>query len=756
VADVRLAGCRSTPLLGYLKGLGVLRAVSRQADPQARARWRHSTFELRSELHRDDLVAFFLHRYAPPPVVSPWNGGSGFFPKDKQGQDAFAVLEASDDARVQPLVRAIRSARELLTEMGLTQKPEPRVEKPELLRQLRGRLDDDAVAWLDTAIALTGGEPSPAPLLGSGGNEGRLEFGVNFAVAAVQALGLVHGKVVAPARRQELLDVSLHGGAGRLERLSVGHLDRDLAPGGLERGDFDALASPWDVLLGLEGAQVLAAGVARRHGVGRDAIVAPFTARATPTAFASASGEDTRGEMWLPLWPSWWLLRELEAVTREARAQVGSRRAVTGLDFARAAGELGVARGITAFERFVLAKRAGRDHAAVPAGQVGVTDRPAVRALRDLDPWLQRLRRPREPLPASALAAIGRLERAIFALAARGRPSEAQAVLEAMGVVEATLARSGQRAEEAEQHPPDNVAAGPLLQAADDGSAELVVAAALGSLRDRRRVREGGSAVNARPTTVALRDMLLGTGFDDRGRRSYAHGRLVAPARARALERLAALHAQRALEAERSDRRLVFELGRPCPLRLAGALAGEQLDTERVLRLAAGLALLDHGRDRLQLGGWSRADAFPPEPALEILALAVHGLGPAGPPALAGRPAADEVPVSAADDSRADSGARFLGRPSWITQLRAGAVKPVLREALLRLHAVEAEPIVTADDVLAGAPSGPGLAAALLLRPSFRDLRRAAGTFTCLGDQAKDSHALDPDPIPLSTQGAPT
>ena len=76
--DLRLAGCSPEPLAHYLKALGVLRLVSEQADPDARGFWDGDIFVLRTSLDEPALLSFFAERYAPTPLLSPWNGGSGF------------------------------------------------------------------------------------------------------------------------------------------------------------------------------------------------------------------------------------------------------------------------------------------------------------------------------------------------------------------------------------------------------------------------------------------------------------------------------------------------------------------------------------------------------------------------------------------------------------------------------------------------------------------------------------------------------
>ncbi|MCA9627049.1 MAG: hypothetical protein KC766_05270, partial [Myxococcales bacterium] len=92
----KLEGCRPQPLAGYLKALGVLRLVSEQADQGARGMWRDECFWLVTALDRDALWAFFLNQYAPTPLLAPWNGGSGFYPKDSRaGIDPIAASSAA-------------------------------------------------------------------------------------------------------------------------------------------------------------------------------------------------------------------------------------------------------------------------------------------------------------------------------------------------------------------------------------------------------------------------------------------------------------------------------------------------------------------------------------------------------------------------------------------------------------------------------------------------------------------------------------
>jgi CRISPR-associated protein Csx17 len=111
-----LAGCRAEPLGSYLKALGVLKLVGGQADPNTTGRWVADTFILATDLTAEELLAFFLDRYVPTPVVSPWNSSSGF---GKEGERELQLLEKSPDERLVPYRRTIEGARSLLARQQL-------------------------------------------------------------------------------------------------------------------------------------------------------------------------------------------------------------------------------------------------------------------------------------------------------------------------------------------------------------------------------------------------------------------------------------------------------------------------------------------------------------------------------------------------------------------------------------------------------------------------------------------------------------
>jgi len=692
--ELRLAGCRSRPLASYLKALGLLRVVARQADPEAKARWHAGVLELSSVLDRPALSEFLLERYAPSPIVSPWNSGAGFFPSKPKSQRALEWIEHSRAPRFELLAETISTARAILAEHGLT--PDlPKKERDAKLKQakhdivaaLRARCPDEAVEWIDAAVVVLGADLAfPQALGGSGGLDGNFDFAGNFgqAIAATLAEGT-------DERSRELLAGALDGTQASLDRLSMGYVFRDDSPVNSPAGRADALGNPWDLILAVEGSLVLVAGAARTHGVDTErALVSPFSARPTAAGYGSAvAGERGKAELWLPMWERWTGLIELETLVREARAQVGRRRARSGLDFVRAAGGLGVARGIDAFERFVVLERSGQSSLAVPVGRIDVRPRPAAEAIGSIDRWLgQVLRYAAGDRPAAHRRAIRALERALFTFADDPCPAGAGVVLEALGAVESTLAVAGKRATDAGLAPLAFAPAAPWLEAAEDGSHELEVASALASLRGERL---GGRS--------ALRDYLHGTAVDERGRRRYPdQSRPAAPRRGSALNRLAAIHVARDRELAANDRGAAsgvqaFQWGIRCALGSARLLVTGALDEERVVRLTGGLALLDFAKARRSPS--TSAAAFP-VPVFDLLALAWQG--PADEP--------------------------LAPRQGWAAQLASGGVGQVIADACLRLRLARRPPRLEASDLHVSPGQGPRLTAALLvhLLPGDREL----------------------------------
>lgn len=699
--DLQLPGCGTRPLIGYLKALGVLRIVSRQIDASARGRWGRQGFELRAGLSHDELQEFLLTAFEPAPILSPWNGRSGFYSRGgATAVKALAAIEHAEGDRFAPYRALIGQTRRLLEELGLVATP-TEADKESMVRHLRSQWPDRAVEWLDAAIVIAGDSPAYPPLLGSGGNEGSYDFSSNYIQAVVRALS-----------SRELLRGAVYGASARLDRISLAHLQGDASPTSSPSGSSPSLGNPWDLVLALEGSLTLVGGAARRHAAGtKGLLTAPFTVRSTAAGYGGAvAGEKGRAELWLPLWSGWATNQEIDNLIRESRAQVRSgsqrrRNAVSGLDFARAAGELGVARGIEAFERYTILERFGQSNLAVPAGRIEVTPRPAAAALAGIDRWLARLVgfAGSDRCPTGIAREIRRLERSCFRMATSSRPGDAQTVLHRMGEVESALARS-RAAIDSGLAPLHSTPADPWLEAAGDRSAEFALAVSIASLRsDQEDV----------PT---MRDYLHGT----KRHETRQHRQEFDPTRrhlvtARSPARLlAAIHARTHLESGRARDhsgsgapRLGLGAGRWCDLRVTRMLAAGALDPTRVISLVRGLALLDHRFTKVS----PRLESAPtaPAPAYEMLALAWWRAPPQLP---------SEAQVA------------FGPRPGWAARLAAGEVDHVLRDSAIRLRMAGVAPVADWRDLAAGRPDGSSLAAALLTPLGGNDLAHLEKTVT--------------------------
>ncbi|HXT40763.1 MAG TPA: type I-U CRISPR-associated protein Csx17 [Candidatus Angelobacter sp.] len=447
-----LPGCAPMPLAHYLKALGMLRLISvneQDGDTQAVGHWERDAFVLHSKFDREGLIQFFLRHYSPTPILAPWNGGSGFHRKDNT--EAITAIDKSTGERFLHFREAISSARAALKSIGLKEKPSPD-EKERLLRHCRNTFPDGALNWLDAAFVLTDDGAKYPPLLGTGGNDGRLEFTNNFMQRLIEIISPETGAPTAQAKGW--LESSLFGSAVAVptSKAPVGQFLPGAAGGANTTSGFgsESAVNPWDFVLMLEGALLFAAAAVRRlEGTEPGALAYPFCVRQAAVGYGSASPadeENSRAEMWLPLWSKPVGLVELTTVLSEGRAQLGQRAARNGVDFARAVVTLGVDRGISAFQRFGFQVRNGLSYFATPLDRVVVRRNASADLLSEIDPWLARLRDKAGPsakqVPASVSRALSQLENRILDLCKDGRASRLQAVLVALGQAERALARS--------------------------------------------------------------------------------------------------------------------------------------------------------------------------------------------------------------------------------------------------------------------------------------------------------------------------
>lgn len=500
-----LTGCSPTPLAHYLKALGILRLVSEQADPSARGAWRDEAFILATKLSTDELTEFFLTKYQPTPLVSPWNRGSGFLSDNDKSATFLGKMEKSPLPRLKRYQDGVRAARygQLLGTLKTNAdiKKEFDTLKPRYIAECRLNWRGPHLEWLEAAVILQSDSSMSWPsLLGTGGNDGRLDFTDNFRQRFAELFNLEDANAPVSEKTRELLAHALFAvpaigtGNSAIGQYAPGAAGGANSSNGLEgKGNVN----PWDFILFFEGTILFSAAASRRMNTKQTgSSSAPFVLKSQAVGHLSTSADDkaTRGEQWMPLWPQFATLREIRTLLGEGRAQLGRTSTREPVEMARAVARLGVARGINAFERFGYLERNGQANFAVPLGRWQVAAQPKQELLNDLDEWLVRLHQAArgDRVAKSLAAAVKRLDDAILAVASNGSiPLRWQNILFAIAEIDLLAAKGVLDGKD----PNGNTRKGQILSslrpgwitAADDGSPEFRLALALATQDSIRR-----------------------------------------------------------------------------------------------------------------------------------------------------------------------------------------------------------------------------------------------------------------------------
>ena len=582
-----LNGCSPAPLAHYLKALGILRLVSEQRDPNCRGAWRDDHFVFATTLSKEELEGFFLEEYEPTAFVSPWNKGSGFYMNKDPG---LYPIESSKAQRLTRFREGIAASRLLFTDLAAADanvraiKDEPKKLmtharesykrsddykarlaaaerrfkslKANFIPQCRLSWRGSHLDWMNAAMVLDDdGQPSYPALLGTGGNDGRLDF-TNNLMQRLAELFDVSGEVLMPTpQSRERLAQALWKttATGVSTAASVGQYLPGAAGGANSTTGPDGgpQLNPWDFVLMLEGAILFAPAATKRLGPSAQTQAsAPFALRSNAAGGGTfdAGEESARGEQWLPLWERYASLSEIKKLLDEGRAQVGRSSVARPIDMARAISRLGVARGISSFQRYGYLERNGQSNFAVPLGRIPVGHAPLSRLVDDLVSWMNRLMRAaREAVPARLAQAERHLSDAVFAALTHDQnPTLWQGILVAAARVEAIQA-SGIA-----------VRVGPIPRlspewvfACDDGSAEFRLAVALGSAHAPYS-SDGKSGGSVRHHWLPLKQWCHAyAASEDRLSRDL---RVVATSREPMTDLIAVLR-RRHLESQQSDRR---------------------------------------------------------------------------------------------------------------------------------------------------------------------------------------------------------
>ncbi len=380
-------GLRPEPLANYLAGLGLVRLIG-QADPGATFRWTPDGLAADSSIA--DIAQWLVDDYVPTPVLSPWNGGSGFGAKDVEPKHRLDRLTGNPSLRFEGFRAAVEAANIALRHARFAGwiTDDGKGDKQRLVLEFRNRCPEELLPWIDACVVLSADKALFPPLLGTGGNDGRLDFSTNF---HEQLLAVLDSSADGQARSLASARDLLAGTATeRLAAAPVGQFNPagTGGPGSSPFGAAASLVNPWEYVLLVEGALLFASGTSRRHqhDVGRAAM--PFTVAYSPDGSDSGvADEESRGEIWVPEWSALWTLAEVRQLFGEARAAWRGRPARRAVDFYAATRSLGVARGVSAFWRYGLQQRNGLAFVAVPLDRVEVVDRPEVRLAAKLEDW---------------------------------------------------------------------------------------------------------------------------------------------------------------------------------------------------------------------------------------------------------------------------------------------------------------------------------------------------------------------------------
>lgn len=623
-----LPGIGPEPLANYLAGLGLIRVIGDQADVNATAAWQPGGLAITTTV--EDIAAWLAGAYIPTPVLSPWNSGSGFGAKDKE---PLRVLEKVL-LHPSPRLAALRAAIPLARDVAGKQHPD----KAALVRDFRNRCPDELLPWIDAAVVLADDSTYFPPLLGTGGNDGRLDFSTNF---HQRLLDVIDTPRSLPLARDLLAGTE----AEQLASASIGQFDPAGAggPGSSRFGAAGSLVNPWGYVLFVEGALLFAASAVRRHQFAAGRAAVPFTVAASPDGTASGAGrEETRGEVWTPLWDRDLTLPEIRQLFTEARASWRGRQARRASDFYAATRTLGVARGVGQFTRYGLQRRNGLAFAAVPLDRVDVREDPDVALAADVEGWAERFTG--NDNSAAVAEAARRFERARLEYARDGGQDRLARMLAALTSLEQAVGRSGRARDNVPvRRPPP---AGKFLAVLGrTPSPELRVAAGLASVGVRQLllpIDQNGRwcaapvvpGFGARPLPVVLADVLMWRCRTAAAEESAQQFRGVPGFRAGVLVPAQDLHDFAAGRLNRNDLDLY--------LRACMALSWREVRPD-----------------------WAAGELAVPVPTLGLLEPLASGLPP-------GKDGGDEPELALS--------------PGWAARLVAGQVEAVHREAAMRLR----------------------------------------------------------------------
>lgn len=386
---------RGGSLLRSLATLGIFKAIALQSDKEATAQFVGNDMAIESSL--DDVAGWLSESYVPMPVLNPWNEGSGFGTKDVAPKERIKAIKASTDARFADLINAYDACAPLAVEFR-----EKKTPKEQQILHLRNVCPPRMIEWLDTATVLLGdGTLAFPPILGSGGNDGRLDFSTQYHEAL---LSVIRSDDEGVSTSQSLVDKLIQNDRTQLPGGGPGQFDPGAAgtPNTSPFGAGRAIMNPWELVMMMEGVTMFASAPARRmsaeapqpsggqHTTSRVAMTFSTFGSDIGTA-TGTTAEDTRGDIWIPSWDAKVRYQVLRELFREGRAVWRDRTVTQTPDMYCAIRSGGTADGFTAFDRFSLVKRNGLAYSAIRTDSVSIKTRnPLLKVAANVEDWPRR------------------------------------------------------------------------------------------------------------------------------------------------------------------------------------------------------------------------------------------------------------------------------------------------------------------------------------------------------------------------------
>ncbi|MBI5000048.1 MAG: type I-U CRISPR-associated protein Csx17 [Euryarchaeota archaeon] len=516
---IPLLGLTPTPLGNYLAALGVLKAVSKKW-PEARGFWRDDIFHLRGPFGVDDIVKYLAEEWEPTPFIRPWNPDEV---EDKKTLDSvpskfettrnglrFSIDQIAQSEKLKTAKNKLKERKDFLNEKGGSKREKQmRIKADETISKLnlsikeieksfspnlhRDKSPEATVSVIDATLQTlteTKQDRINAPLLGTGGNDGKRDF-MRVWMIQIQAIyspgqieqsknWLAHALGVEMNICSPLSEIS--GNSWFPDAIKIHN-------SGQQGYYTEHPSNPWLYVLACEGVCILSGSSSRRLGVhAQPSAIFPFVTN-PESPYNKATVGHVSAEFWAPIWHKPVTLTEIAGVFRRGRASFSGRSATYPHRMAEAIIAQGTEHGVMAFERHSLSQTTSANtFEALPTGRFKVRQDMvgASQCLAELTTWEDKL--PRD----SAKIVLG-LRRAFedAVLSVTAEPDDYvtwQHLLITCAEIHRRVDQNKDFRKSCRPVPPLSLR---WLKFLDDGSEEFELAAAVASIRGNRNGEEG-------------------------------------------------------------------------------------------------------------------------------------------------------------------------------------------------------------------------------------------------------------------------